>query len=303
MAQVNIVQPKIGTITVLSQTADAVTVRWNAPAQGDGTFKGFKLYCEACGGTLVYLDTNPATFDLAELRTDGHPGPFDISAVAEGTGDVYVYTDVAEGIGRTLAYADGTPVADRTDSFSAEVVVGSTLTYHLRAYPGTGWGFVKWTKDGEDTGYSASQAVSFRKTTTAEYSVDYEAYFERLSYSLWARIFTNGKSSSISPNGGKVNGSTTLNQNIGKFPYEQTVTLTAQALPGYRFVRFEVTNGATTGEGPHVGDIYTGTTWTFKMPAALTRISAHFESSTGNLLYGHTDNLIFGASGRLVYDG
>lgn len=303
MAQVKIVQPKIGSITVLSQTAESVTVRWNRPAQGEGTFKGFKLYCEACGGTLVYLQDNPATFDIGELQTDGHPGPFDISAVAEGEGDIFVYTDVAEGIGRTVAYEEGTSEEDRSDHFWAEVPVGSTLYYFIRAYPGPGWGFVKWTLNGVDAGTSASYRISYKKQSTAEYTADYLAYFTRLSYRLWARIYTNGKSSSTQPIGGKVNGYSTINVDLGLFPYEQTVTLQAEALPGYRFVRFEVTEGSTEGEGPHVGDVYTGRTWTFPMPASTTRIRAQFESVTGNLLYGKNDQLLYGSNGLLVYEG
>ena len=74
MATVTVVQPKVGTITVLSQTDQSITVEWDEPDEGTGVFKGFKLYCHACGGTLVYLKTNPATFDISELTSEGHPG-------------------------------------------------------------------------------------------------------------------------------------------------------------------------------------------------------------------------------------
>ena len=52
MATVTVVQPKVGTITVLSQTDQSITVEWDEPDEGTGVLKGFKLYCHACGGTL-----------------------------------------------------------------------------------------------------------------------------------------------------------------------------------------------------------------------------------------------------------
>jgi len=303
MAQVNIVQPKIGSITVLSRTDTTVRVRWNPPAEGEGRFKGLKIYCEACGGTLVYLQDNPATFDIGDLQSDGHPGPFDISAVAEGSGDLYVYTDVEDGIGTTKAYPDGTRESDATDSFTAEMTVGSTLHFTIKAYPGPGWEFSKWTRNGNDTGYSRIQGIDFTKNTTNEYEIDYNAFFVRGTYTLTVRSYTDGRAHSTI-RGGKVNGSTRSPNTIGSFEYEDSVTtLTAVPNQGYRFVRWEVDSGATSGEGPLVGSVHYGPTWSFRMPGANTRIYAVFESITGNLLYGELGNLLHGSSNKLIYDG
>lgn len=303
MATVTVVQPKIGTITVLSQTAQAVTVRWNLPAQGDGVFKGFKLYCHACGGTLVYLQTNPATFNIGELTSDGHPGPFEISSVADGSGDLYVYTDVAEGEGSTKAWQDGVLEKDATDSFSAEVAVGSQLVYRIKAYPGFGHVFDHWDRDGNYYSSSQSLRITFNKSNTNETERQYDAYFVPGTYSLSIRIYTDGKTST-SAKGGSVNGSSTGSRVIGSYQYgDISPVLTAVASPGYRFVRWIVETGSDQGKGPHRGETHAQSSWQFVMPGVNTRIAAYFESLTGSLLYGSSGLLLHGHSGQLVYDG
>ena len=302
MATVTVVQPKVGTITVLSQTDQSITVEWDEPDEGTGVFKGFKLYCHACGGTLVYLKTNPATFDISELTSEGHPGPFEISAVAEGSGDLYVYTDVAEGLGSTKAYPEGGS-KDATDSFSAEIAVGSSLTFHIRAYPAFGWLFDHWDRDGEFFSTTSSMSVTFSKTTTNEVERQYDAYFVRGTFKLVVRIKTNGKYTS-NPIGGKVNGLSSTTNTIGSYQYEDVVpVLNAVPNPGYRFAGWEVTSGAGQGSGPHKGDVHYRYSWQFPMPGAATTVVAKFVSVTGSLLYGTAGLLLHGRAGNLIYDG
>ena len=303
MATVTVVQPKVGTITVLSQTDQYITVEWDEPDEGTGVFKGFKLYCHACGGTLVYLKTNPATFDISELTSEGHPGPFEISAVATGSGDLYVYTNVAEGIGYTKAYPEG-GYKDATDSFSAEIAVGSSLTFHIRAYPAFGWVFDHWDRDGEffASDYS-SYSITYKKTTTNEVERQYDAYFARKTSILVVRIKTNGKYTS-NPIGGTVNGLSSTTNTIGSYQYEDLVpVLTAVPNPGYRFAGWVVESGADQGSGPHKGDVHDRYSWQFQMPGAKTTVTAKFVSVTGNLLYGASGLLLHGRAGNLIYDG
>lgn len=302
MATVTVVQPKVGTITVLSQTDQYITVEWDEPYEGTGVFKGFKLYCHACGGTLVYLKTNPATIDISKLTSEGHPGPFEISAVAEGSGDLYVYTDVAEGLGSTKAYPEGGS-KDATDSFSAEIAVGSYLTFHIRAYPAFGWLFDHWDRGGEFFSTTSSMSVRFSKTTTNEVERQYDAYFVRGTFKLTARIKTNGKYTS-NPIGGTVNGLSRTTNTIGSYQYEDLVpALTAVPNPGYRFAGWVVITGADQGTGPHKGDVHDQYSWQFLMPGANTTVVAKFVSVTGNLLYGSADLLLHGRAGNLIYDG
>lgn len=303
MATVTVVQPKVGTITVLSQTDQAITVEWNEPDEGTGVFKGFKLYCQACGGTLVYLKTTPATFDISELTSEGHPGPFEISAVASGSGDLYVYTNVAEGQGSTKAYPEG-GYKDATDSFSAEIAVGSSLTFYIRAYPAFGWVFDHWDRDGEffASDYS-SYSITYKKTTPYTVERQYDAYFARGTFRLVVRIKTNGNYTS-NLIGGTVNGLSNATNTIGSYQYEDVVpVLTAAPNPGYRFAGWEVTSGAGQGSGPHKGDVHYRYSWQFPMPGAATTVVATFVSVTGNLLYGSSGLLLHGRAGNLLYDG
>ena len=302
MATVTVVQPKVGTIRILSQTDQAITVEWAEPAEGTGASRGFKLYCHACGGTLVYLKTNPATFDISELTSEGHPGPFEISAVASGSGDLYVYTNVAEGQGATKAYPEG-GYKDATDSFSAEIAVGSSLSFYIRAYPAFGWVFDHWDRDGEYWQASSSMSVTYKKTTPYTAERQYDAYFVRGTFKLTARIKTNGKYTS-NPIGGTINGLSNTTNTIGRYQFEDLVpVLTAVPNPGYRFAGWEVLTGADKGTGPHKGDVHYRYSWQFQMPGAATTVVAKFVSVTGNLLYGSSGLLLHGRAGNLLYDG
>ena len=302
MATVTVVQPKVGTIRILSQTEQSITVEWDEPDEGTGVFKGFKLYCHACGGTLVYLKTNPATFDISELTSEGHPGPFEISAVATGSGYLYVYTDVIQGKGYTKAYPAGGE-SDATDSFSAEIAVGSSLTFYIRAYPAFGWVFDHWDRNGEFYTTSRFYSIKYNKTTTAVAERLYDAYFVRGTFKLVARIKTNGNYTS-NPIGGTINGLSNTTNTIGSYQYEHVVpVLKAVPNPGYRFAGWIVLSGADQGSGPHKGDVHYQYSWQFPMPGAETTVVAQFVSVTGNLLYGAAGLLLHGRAGNLLYDG
>lgn len=151
MATVTVTQPARGSISTLSSAMAAYTVRWNDGGSG-ATFRGFRVICHACERTLYNSSSNPATFDLSNLESSGHPGPFEIVAdVGNPPHELYVLTH-AVGHGTTTPAAKWYgPVAD-----------GGTVRIEMDATPDEGYRFVEWRK-----GSSSGRVVS----TSAHYAV------------------------------------------------------------------------------------------------------------------------------------
>ena len=151
MATVTVTQPARGSISTLSSAMAAYTVRWNDGGSG-ATFWGFRVICHACERTLYNSSSNPATFDLSNLESSGHPGPFEIVAdVGNPPHELYVLTH-AVGHGTTTPAAKWYgPVAD-----------GGTVRIEMDAVPDEGYRFVEWRY-----GSSSGRVVS----KNAHYSV------------------------------------------------------------------------------------------------------------------------------------
>lgn len=176
MATVTVTQPARGSISTLSSAMAAYTVRWNDGGSG-ATFWGFRVICHACERTLYNSSSNPATFDLSNLESSGHPGPFEIVAdVGNPPHELYVLTH-AVGHGTTTPAAKWYgPVAD-----------GGTVRIEMDATPDEGYRFVEWRKgssSGSVVGRRGETHYSVAVTLTGDWQTateDYYAIFEDAS--------------------------------------------------------------------------------------------------------------------------
>lgn len=187
---VNIVQPAIGTITILDSRLESYTVRYTPPAGTTVQTGPFRVYCEACGETLLQSSSNPATFNLSDLEEGGHPGPFDISLTTTQTGAM------------TFS-AWAFPVAGGTCSVSPSswsVPVGDKVVVNIRSAPNSGWNFVGlsytvYNSAGEFVRerihFSSSRNLNFTVTMVDGYQYVFEAEFAKpSSTTMWASIAT-----------------------------------------------------------------------------------------------------------------
>lgn len=169
-AKVNIVQPKYGTLTVLDSRHSSYTVSYS-PGSTGSKFHGIRVYCEACNTTLLSSSSYTATFDLSGLEDSGHPGPFDISAVTSGLGDLYVFAEASPPEGGTVKPAER--------AFE-DVVAGQTCSGSVTATPADGWAFLYWER--EDTGKqftSRTLNYSLKFSGDGYHDVLYTAYFDK----------------------------------------------------------------------------------------------------------------------------
>ena len=122
-------------------------------------------------------------------------------------------------------------------------------TCQLKAQPNTGYHFVNWTKDGVEV--STNRIYNFTVTESAHYV----AHFE---------IDTFVITTSVDPeDGGTVTGA-------GTFNYGETVTLTAEANPDYRFVNWTENDVVVSEEA----------TYTFEADSD-RQLVAHFINTVG----------------------
>lgn len=174
MATVTVTQPARGSVSTLSSAMAAYTVRWNDGGSG-ATFWGFRVICHACERTLYNSSSNPATFDLSNLESSGHPGPFEIVAdVGNPPHELYVLTH-AVGHGTTTPAAKWYgPVAD-----------GGTVMVEMDATPDEGYRFVEW-RYGSSSGRVVSKNAHYSVGITLsgdwqDAQEDYYAIFEDAS--------------------------------------------------------------------------------------------------------------------------
>lgn len=185
---VNVVQPAIGTITVIDARPESYTVRYDPPEGATVQTGPFRVYCEACGGTLLQSPTNPATFNLADLEEGGHPGPFDISLTTTQTGAMTF---------RAWAF----PVAGGTCSVSPSswnVPVGDKVVVNIRSAPNPGWifaglSYTVYNSAGEFVRerihFSSSTNLNFTVTMVDGYQYVFEAEFvQPSSTKMWATV-------------------------------------------------------------------------------------------------------------------
>ena len=168
MAQINIVQPALGKLEVVSSSEASYTVRFVPPEDQQYTRGNIRLYCEACGRTLIESSSNPAVFNISNLEASGHPGPFDISVDVTGQVTVYVNTYAMD--------AQGT-----TDPVTAQygTVLGGSVDIRLRATPNEGYEFDHWDRL-NSTWTSTTQNLNLRVSNVQkdEWRV-YQAYFRK----------------------------------------------------------------------------------------------------------------------------
>lgn len=145
--QIRVVQPAGGTVVVENDSPSAYRVHFS-PSAYYYRLVQFKVYCYACRQTLLTSSSNPATFNIASLEDQEHPGPFEITAVVSGAPPPPVYKDFTikvitssspEGAGATN-YEGGQVVYNSMDPADRFPVT-------LRASPNSGQGFLYWRND------------------------------------------------------------------------------------------------------------------------------------------------------------
>ena len=149
------------------------TVMWNDNGSG-ATFQQFRVICHACEQTLYSSGSNPAVFDLSNLESGGHPGPFEIvTDVGNPSHDLLVRT-YAVGNGTTTPASKWYSVPD-----------GGRVIITINAVPAEGYRFVEWRRDsssGPFVSSSANYSVSVGVTgEVVEALIDYYAIFEDAS--------------------------------------------------------------------------------------------------------------------------
>ncbi|MBQ8089324.1 MAG: hypothetical protein IJ233_01175 [Pyramidobacter sp.] len=173
MATVSITQPDYGRTTG-AWNGGLYTVSWSPPTGGNaGLFSGFRLICHACGQTLGSAATNPATFAIDSLVSDGHPGPFEIITDIGGGDDdvavaVYAYTGQAGG---------GVAFPDSQIKFGSP---GGSVSFKISAEPNDGYYFRGWSQSPDDDGNYRSTSKTLNVSTTFGYSdssITYYAHF------------------------------------------------------------------------------------------------------------------------------
>lgn len=173
MAQINILKPKYGIITVLSTDLSNYTVRYDPPGP-DVDFNGWKVFCHACGRYLYTASGNPASFDIKYLLDTGHPGPFDISADTSAEVEYLVTTRPDNPIMGTT-----TPTEKW---FTSEV--GGTIKFTIKAKPNDGYEFVKWVSSTGAEFTNATTTIS-KKLAYGTDSCEYVAYFRKKQYYVY----------------------------------------------------------------------------------------------------------------------
>lgn len=173
MAEINVLTPKYGEITVLSTDASNYIVRYDPPGEGVD-FNGWKVFCHACGQYLYRSNGNPASFDIKYLLDTGHPGPFDISADTSAEVEYCVTT-------RADDPSMGTTSPDEK-WFTSEV--GDTIKFTIKATPNDGYEFVKWVSSTGNEFTNATTTIS-KKLAYGTDSCEYVAYFRKKKYYVY----------------------------------------------------------------------------------------------------------------------
>lgn len=173
MAEINVLTPKYGEITVLSTDASNYIVRYDPPGE-DVDFNGWKVFCHACGQYLYRSNGNPASFDIKYLLDTGHPGPFDISADTSAEVEYCVTT-------RADDPSMGTTSPDEK-WFTSEV--GDIIKFTIKATPNDGYEFVKWVSSTGNEFTNATTTIS-KKLAYGTDSCEYVAYFRKKKYYVY----------------------------------------------------------------------------------------------------------------------
>lgn len=164
MATINIIPPLYGGITVTDESESHYTVVYTATS-AESFFNGFKVYCHACG-RYVFQGASAgqsATINFTALQSDGHPGPFDISANEHEVEFLVETFSNDESMGTT------TPVEKIMGAN-----VGATVSYTISASARRGYRFIKWVEAVGGQEYtSASVNIS---TTIQSASDNYRSY-------------------------------------------------------------------------------------------------------------------------------
>lgn len=173
MATVTVTQPAKGYTSTVSSAMAGYTVRWDDNGSG-ATFQQFRVICHACEQTLYSSGSNPAVFDLSNLESGGHPGPFEIvTDVGNPSHDLLV---------RTHAVGNGTTTPE---SKWYSVPDGGQVRVTINAVPAEGYRFVEWRRDsssGPFVSSSANYSVNVGVTGGGvEALIDYYAIFEDAS--------------------------------------------------------------------------------------------------------------------------
>lgn len=173
MATVTVTQPAKGYTSTVSSAMAGYTVRWDDNGSG-ATFQQFRVICHACEQTLYSSGSNPAVFDLSNLESGGHPGPFEIvTDVGNPSHDLLV---------RTHAVGNGTTTPE---SKWYSVPDGGQVRVTINAVPAEGYRFVEWRRDGSSGPFvssSANYSVNVGVTGGGvEALIDYYAIFEDAS--------------------------------------------------------------------------------------------------------------------------
>lgn len=173
MATVTVTQPAKGYTSTVSSAMAGYTVRWDDNGSG-ATFQQFRVICHACEQTLYSSGSNPAVFDLSNLESGGHPGPFEIvTDVGNPSHDLLV---------RTHAVGNGTTTPE---SKWYSVPDGGRVRVTINAVPAEGYRFVEWRRDsssGPFVSSSANYSVNVGVTGGGvEALIDYYAIFEDAS--------------------------------------------------------------------------------------------------------------------------
>lgn len=190
MARINIIQPSYGRITVTDESESHYTVVYTATG-AESFFNGFKVYCHACG-RYVFLGASAdqaATINFTALQSDGHPGPFDISANEREIEFLVETFSNDESMGTT------TPVEKIMG-----VDLGGSVAFTITATAKTGYMFVKWVSVTTGKEYtSSSQHITVHVNYVTDNYRAYIAYFAPKAYDATCRGQYAGNPSSGSP--------------------------------------------------------------------------------------------------------
>lgn len=285
MVTINIIQPALGRLVVISSTESSYTVSYIPPQDQQYTRGNIKLYCEACGETLIESGSNPAVFDITHLEEMGHPGPFDISVDVRGIVTAYIWTSVAAGSGKTFPqYAEiGT-------------TIGGDVVVELNAIPDEGYEFDHWSSS-ESTWTSTVAHINlhitgiqsdtyrryyahFRPKQSPKYKIVIHPQIIKSPWNTNSRIDTSpGTVALYDLNVFKYNIATTTGGGMTLAPGESaTVSVEMlQTRQNERFVSWNFGNQASTGASFTI-------TAPSEQPSVETELDVYLNFSTGSQL-------------------